>query len=269
MSQQEPRAITPSNAYHVHVLHKNHFFLKLKLGRFMTGRVIKQERAIRTRAALITGAAHEFAKSGFAGATVSKIARNAEVTLGALYFHFPDGKHELARAIVRGQPDTVTPPLPATGLQRAIDITLTWAWMMLDNPVVLAGARLVADQDQFLEMRDNSHAQWTEVISAAFDAAKAQSDVREEVDLQAMARLIVNAATGAQLHANMESQMRDLPNRMEETWRCLLPALARPEVIARLSFAEERGRPASAPGGKSHHPHQSSPGESGATDGLA
>ncbi|MFD7920694.1 ScbR family autoregulator-binding transcription factor [Streptomyces sp. NPDC059740] len=207
----------------------------------MAGRVVKQERAIRTRATLIRAAAEVFAESGFAGASVSNIARRAGLTLGAMYFHFQN-KEELAREIVLSQPATVVPPLESRGLQHAVDITLTWAYGMLDNPVLLAGARLVTDQEQFVSPRDNSHAQWTEIITQDFLEARRLRELRSGAEVAPMARLIVNACTGAQMHASLESGRRDLPQRVEETWRCVLPSLAVPSTAKRLEFGEARGR---------------------------
>ncbi|MFF2805660.1 TetR family transcriptional regulator [Streptomyces sp. NPDC058000] len=59
----------------------------------------KQDRAVRTRAALIGTAATEFAREGYAGAALSRISRAAGTSVGALTFHF-DSKADLAAAVV-------------------------------------------------------------------------------------------------------------------------------------------------------------------------
>ncbi|WP_255948451.1 ScbR family autoregulator-binding transcription factor [Streptomyces odontomachi] len=207
----------------------------------MPGRAAKQARGVRTRAALVRAAAEEFAECGYAGASVARIAKRAGVTLGTMYHHFPR-KGELAREIVRSQPDLVVPPIEAQGLQQIVDITLAWGYQLLDNPVLLAGARLVMDQDQFIEPDENSHKQWAEVVVHSFRAAQRKRELRAGVDVEAMARLVVNFCTGAQMHASMESGRKDLPDRIVEMWHCLLPALAVPSVAKRLEFGEERGR---------------------------
>lgn len=204
-------------------------------------REVKQERALRTRASLIRAAAEVFAERGFAGASVSRIADRAGVTLGAMYFHFKN-KEALAREIVRGQPDIVAPPIPSDGLQKLIDITLTWAYQMLDEPLLLAGARLVGDQELFISSEENSHQQWVEVLVSGFAEANEMDQLRADVDTKALARMIVSACTGAQMHAHMESGRRDLPGRVEEIWQCLLPAIAMPGVREHLLFGEARGR---------------------------
>ncbi|PAZ11408.1 TetR family transcriptional regulator [Streptomyces sp. SA15] len=207
----------------------------------MSGRVVKQERAARTRAALIRAAAETFAEYGFAGTTVSRIAERADLTLGAMYFHFKS-KEELARLIVTSQPELVVPPFDSQGLQHAIDVTLTWAYQLLDNPVLQAGARLVMDQEHFIDTSVNSHQQWTDILLHDFQQARRRRELRADVDIEAYAQLVVSACTGAQIHAQLETSHRDLPGRVEEMWRCLLPAVAVPSVAKKLLFGEERGR---------------------------
>ncbi|GAA0598552.1 TetR/AcrR family transcriptional regulator [Kribbella sandramycini] len=190
----------------------------------MAGRAVKQARAERTRATVLEAAAEVFAELGFSGASVMKIADRAGVTLGGVYFHFRS-KEELARAIVAGQPDFVVPPKASTGLQRAIDVTLVWARALAESPMLRAGARLVWEQDRFMGTVENSHEQWTVIVAADLQTAQDEGELRADVDVQAVARLVVNACTGAQMHSYVETAHKDLPDRVEEIWRCLLPAL--------------------------------------------
>ncbi|MEU6062846.1 helix-turn-helix domain-containing protein, partial [Streptomyces sp. NPDC047097] len=84
-----------------------------------------QERAVRTRQAILHAAAEVLGESGFAGASITKIAERAGATTGAMYFHFKS-KEDLARAVMTAQPDTVVPQLDAQGLQRIVDMTFLW-----------------------------------------------------------------------------------------------------------------------------------------------
>ncbi|GAA2238445.1 ScbR family autoregulator-binding transcription factor [Streptomyces nogalater] len=200
---------------------------------------------MRTRAALLHAAAETFAEYGFAGTTVSRIAERAGLTLGALYFHFKS-KEELARLIVTGQPELVVPQLDSQGLQHAVDLTLTWAHQLLDDPVLRAGARLVMDQELFIKPSVNSYRQWTGILLDDFEQARRRRELRADVDTEAYVRLIVGSCTGAQIHTQLETSHRDLPARVEEMWRCLLPALAVPSVARKVRFGEERARVASS-----------------------
>src|ERR1700760_2348443 len=54
----------------------------------------------RSRAALIDAAAQLFRRQGYAATGVNQILESADVKAGSLYHHFPDGKQELAAAVV-------------------------------------------------------------------------------------------------------------------------------------------------------------------------
>ena len=203
-------------------------------------REVKQERAIRTRAAIKHAAAEVFSEYGFAGAAVTKIAQRAGVTLGAMYFHF-ESKEALAREIVREQPERVHPPYESEGLQHATDVTLTWAHQVLRDPFLLAGARLVMEQELFISPEWNSHRQWTQVLMQDLAVAHGRRELRKGLDIDAVARLVVYACTGAQMHAHLESGRQDLPERVREIWRTLLPGIATPSAIKRVRLDDSRG----------------------------
>ncbi|MBJ7352702.1 MAG: TetR/AcrR family transcriptional regulator, partial [Rhodococcus sp.] len=74
----------------------------------------QQERARRTRAAIVEAAAAEFAKRGYAAASVNTILEGSNATKGAMYFHF-QSKEDLARAVL------------AAGLDRYVAISEKWA----------------------------------------------------------------------------------------------------------------------------------------------
>src|ERR1041384_4057222 len=54
----------------------------------------------RSRAALIDTAAALFRRQGYAATGVNQILQDADVKAGSLYHHFPNGKQELAAAVV-------------------------------------------------------------------------------------------------------------------------------------------------------------------------
>ncbi|MFD5769903.1 ScbR family autoregulator-binding transcription factor [Streptomyces sp. NPDC127049] len=196
----------------------------------------QQERSVRTRAAILRAGAEVFAELGFAGASVSKITRRANLTLGALYFHF-ESKEQLAREIVRAQPALVTSEA-ATGLRGAVDITLAWATQLTRDPLLLAGARLVMDQEYFVRSEEgNSYRQWTEVLLPYLQEAHAQGELRSGVDVLPLAQLVVNACTGAQMNSQLDSGRRDLPERLRQMWTLLLPLVATEEAAERVTEA--------------------------------
>ncbi|MBO8185850.1 TetR family transcriptional regulator [Streptomyces spirodelae] len=61
---------------------------------------MRQERATVTRERLLRAAALEFAQCGYSGTSLQAVCRTAEVSMGALTFHFP-AKSALAAAVAR------------------------------------------------------------------------------------------------------------------------------------------------------------------------
>ena len=56
----------------------------------------------RSRTALVDAAALLFRRQGYAATGVNQILETADVKAGSLYHHFPDGKQQLAAAVVDG-----------------------------------------------------------------------------------------------------------------------------------------------------------------------
>jgi TetR/AcrR family transcriptional repressor of lmrAB and yxaGH operons len=61
----------------------------------------------RSRTALIESAASLFRRQGYAATGVNQILATADVKAGSLYHHFPDGKAELAAAVVDAAGQTI------------------------------------------------------------------------------------------------------------------------------------------------------------------
>lgn len=107
----------------------------------------KQERATRTRDALIRSAAREFDQHGYAPARLSVISTGAGVSPGALHFHF-ENKAAVAAAVeaeaaaaLRRTARTVHREA-SNALQSLADTTHALAGLLREDVVVRAGFRL-------------------------------------------------------------------------------------------------------------------------------
>ncbi|MFJ6617052.1 ScbR family autoregulator-binding transcription factor [Kitasatospora sp. NPDC091335] len=109
--------------------------------------MVKQERAGRTRRAVLLAAAETFARVGFEAASLVDISRRAGVSKGALYFHFVS-KQALADGVRcaagRQVGSAALRALRAEGpaLQGLIDFSHELAGMLREDVVVRAGVRL-------------------------------------------------------------------------------------------------------------------------------
>ncbi|MFB7450169.1 ScbR family autoregulator-binding transcription factor [Streptomyces sp. NPDC056194] len=204
----------------------------------------KQERATRTRDALISSAAREFERHGYALATLSAISSGAGVSPGALHFHF-ENKAAVACAVEDEACATLRRAARivygrrSNALQNLADTSHALAGLLRDDVVVRAGFRLSCADDSRTEL--NLRQEWQSCVQqrlaeAADEGLLAAGTGRR----QDLARMIVAATIG------LEALCRDndewlSPRSVTSLWRTLLPMLADPGALAGL---EPAGSPA-------------------------
>jgi AcrR family transcriptional regulator len=194
----------------------------------------QQHRAQATRGAILRAAAEEFDRLGYDGAPLSAILKRSGVTKGAFYFHFPS-KEALAAALVQMQHDTWPQVLgrwrargfdPLRTLVGLIDDSVT----MLSRDVVLrAGVRLTADREFGCPGVSSPHLRWEKFLGEVLTAAQEAGQLRPDVDPEAAARVLCSAGLGARLTSSLATRCADLPDRMREVWRYLLPGVVAEE----------------------------------------
>ncbi|NJP66153.1 ScbR family autoregulator-binding transcription factor [Streptomyces spiramenti] len=212
---------------------------------------VRQERAERTRRALITAAAELFDQRGYHGVGLNAILRRAGVTTGAMYFHFAS-KEDLARAVIIGQADGLDLEGDARGLQQLVDLCQHIAVTMRSDVLLRAGVRLAVEQSEADLLDYSIYGWWSSRFAACLETAREMGQLRPGVDVDTFARVIVASFTGTQTMSRLSNSWSDLPDRIEEMLCCLLPALASEEVLATLTvsgapFGEALSRTA-APG---------------------
>ncbi|MEU1598431.1 ScbR family autoregulator-binding transcription factor [Streptomyces sp. NPDC005708] len=206
----------------------------------------RQERAIRTRQAILIAAAEVFDEVGYEAATISDVLQRSGVTKGALYFHFAS-KEELAQAVLAAQV-TSLPPVPQQDLklQESLDQALLLAYLLkkgTGDPIVQGSVRLTVDQGSpkdHLNRRVPMQA-WTEHTQSVFEEAKRRGEILPHVDVAALAKLFVAGFTGVQVYSRIMAEREDLAERVADLYRHLMPSVAVPGVLVRLDFSPERG----------------------------
>ncbi|MFF1512278.1 ScbR family autoregulator-binding transcription factor [Streptomyces sp. NPDC058326] len=200
----------------------------------------KQERAARTRTALIRSAAREFDQHGYTLATLTAISSGAGVSPGALHFHF-ENKAAVAAAV---EADATT-ALRRTArivyghrsnaLQNLADTTHALARLLREDIVVRAGFRLSCSHSCRTDL--NLRQEWQSCVQqrlaeAADEGLLAAGPGRQ----QDLARTIVAATVGLET-LGAENSAWLSPATVTGLWRTLLPLLARPETLAGLEPA--------------------------------
>ncbi|QLJ02216.1 MULTISPECIES: ScbR family autoregulator-binding transcription factor [unclassified Streptomyces] len=199
----------------------------------------QQERAVRTRRAVLEAAAAVFAERGYAAATIAEILNRAGVTKGALYFHF-DSKAALARGVLQEQISTEYHVPRELKLQEWVDAGMTLADRLPREPLLLAGVRLSADL-RGRNVFGSAWPAWAEFTAARLAEAKSRGEVLAHVVPEESAQVFLGAWTGVQLVSQALADWADLDERMAALFDHLLPAIAVPSVLDRLDTAPDRG----------------------------
>ncbi|WP_262064536.1 ScbR family autoregulator-binding transcription factor [Streptomyces sp. STR69] len=199
--------------------------------------MVKQERAARTRQALVRAAAEVFAQDGFAIASINSISRRAGVSNGALHFHFAS-KQDLARAVedaAAAVVRTVAGPAREGGpepLQRLIDATHALMGRLDQDVLVRAGFELGSGsprRDGAVDLRG----QWQDWVEEVLKDAEREGVLAEGVSAADAAVTVVAATVGfEQLGADDPAWMSAAT--LVQFWDLLLPRLASAEALGRL-----------------------------------
>ncbi|MGP3978926.1 ScbR family autoregulator-binding transcription factor [Streptomyces sp. 8N114] len=198
----------------------------------------RQERAVRTRRAVLEAAAEVFAEHGYAAATVADILARAGVTKGALYFHF-DSKEALAKGVLEEQAAHYLLPQELK-LQEWVDSGLTLAHRLPQDAMLRAGARLSTDL-RGLEEYGTAFPLWTQFSATVLIEAQRRGEVLPHVDPKETAELMVSAFHGVQLYSQVTTGWADVEQRVCVLFRHVLPTIAAPALLSRIDITPDRG----------------------------
>ncbi|WP_037967986.1 ScbR family autoregulator-binding transcription factor [Streptomyces sp. SS] len=194
----------------------------------------KQERAARTRDALIRSAAGEFDRRGYDLATLSAISSGAGVSPGALHFHF-ENKAAVAVAVEYEAAARLRRTArfeyrrPSDALRNLADTTHALARLLREDVVVRAGFRLSCANDLRTEL--NLRQEWQSCVQqrlaeAADEGLLAFGPERQ----QDLARTVVAATVGLEALGRDNDEWLS-PRTVTGLWRTLLPLLAGPDAF--------------------------------------
>jgi AcrR family transcriptional regulator len=198
----------------------------------------RQERAVRTRRAVLQAAAEVFAEHGYAAATVSDILARAGVTKGALYFHF-DSKEALAKGVLEEQAAHYLLPQELK-LQEWVDSGMVLAHQLPKDPMLRAGARLSTDL-RGQEEHGTAFPLWTRFTSTVLVEAQQRGEVLPHVVPKETAELMVSAFHGVQLFSQVTTGWADVEERVCILFRHILPTIGAPALLSRIDLTPDRG----------------------------
>ncbi|MFF9061194.1 ScbR family autoregulator-binding transcription factor [Streptomyces sp. NPDC101213] len=201
----------------------------------------KQERAIRTRRAIVEAAGAVFDEHGYTSTTIAMVLERAQVTKGALYFHFAS-KEALAQAVLNEQVPFGSVPAQPCKLQEIVDMTFVVARRLLDNALLRGSVRLAVDQETPSGVdHGEPFRQWAQTLTDLLEAARQRGELLPTVKPAETVGLLVGTFTGIQLMSRALTDRADLGDRLAVMWAHILPSIAVPGLLPGIDARADRG----------------------------
>ena len=199
--------------------------------------MVRQARSEATRRKIITSAVELFNEIGYSATGLGDIIERAEMTKGALYYHF-DSKESLATAIIEeGSAHLVeafrsitTSSAPA--LECIIHGVFVVADLMSTDQIARSGTHLLRAFGEFNDVAARTYGGWAAEVTECTRRAIDEGDLRGDLDPQAVGETIVGSMLGAELLANATTAGADVLQHLARTWKVLLPAIVSPESLS-------------------------------------
>jgi AcrR family transcriptional regulator len=216
--------------------------------------MVRQARSEATRRKIITSAVELFNEIGYPATGLGDIIERAEMTKGALYYHF-DSKESLATAIIEEGSSRLADAFhnittsSAPALEGIIHGLFVVADLMITDRVARSGIQLLRAFGEFNEVAARTYSDWTAEMTERTRQAIDEGDVRAELDPQAVGETIIGSMLGAELLASATAAGADVLQRVARAWRVLLPAIVSQESLAYFEefLARESMRHSPAP----------------------
>ena len=194
-----------------------------------------ERRAETTRQRLIAAASHQFAHRPYSTVSLDDILAEAELTKGAMYFHF-SSKQALAVAIIENLAErsrTAVTELLArrmSGLETVIDLIYLLAVQDIQHEVVRAGVRLLESLDDNTAMPPALWHSWIEFITTLIQKAVTEGDVVDHDDPEDIAKMLVALWVGIRRISDLDELEHYIDN-LEKAWILALPSFTNPDRI--------------------------------------
>ncbi|MGW7046868.1 TetR family transcriptional regulator [Streptomyces avermitilis] len=212
--------------------------------------MVKQERAARTRAALVKAAAAEFDRNGYDGTSLARVSKAAGISMGALTFHFSskgalaDTVQEEGRALMRAALKQAT-SRPAPALQTVVTVSLALTGLVEEDIVARSAVRLVRERSEADFWTDI----WLPTVRRLLEEASAHGQLRDDALAADVAALAEILTAGAEAHVRrlLDTGTRhgSATAQLERAWRLALAGVCAPagagKVPAAMARAQSQG----------------------------
>ncbi|OBH49464.1 TetR/AcrR family transcriptional regulator [Mycobacterium mantenii] len=190
-------------------------------------------RADATRQQILRAASHQFARRPYHDVGLDDILAEAELTKGAMYFHFKS-KHALAVAIIDFQTESGAEAVRdllsrgLSGLETLIDFSYLIAIKDIKTDVVRSGLNLMESIGLADGLQEKLFDQWIKALASVAEQAKAEGDISADCDPRDLGRLMVSLHMGLRKTSNLDDPERFLRD-LEQCWSLLLTGVLQPD----------------------------------------
>src|SRR5271156_4181219 len=187
-----------------------------------------------TRQRLIAAAARQFADRPYSMVSLDDILAEAELTKGAMYFHFAS-KQALALAIIDDLTEmsraavTELVARKMSGLETVIDLVYLLAVQDTQNEVARAGVRLLDALDN-TSMGTPLWQSWIDTVTTLIQKAATEGDDVDHHDPQDIAKMLVALWVGIRRISDLDQPEHHLDN-LQNAWILALPSFTNPHRI--------------------------------------
>ncbi|MGA3254984.1 MAG: TetR/AcrR family transcriptional regulator [Mycobacterium sp.] len=195
---------------------------------------VSEGRAGTTRQRLIAAASRQFARRSYSMVSLDDILVEAELTKGAMYFHFPS-KQALALAIIDDLSEmsraAVTELLAhrMSGLETLIDLVYLRAVQDTQNELARAGVRLLDALDN-TDLGTPLWQSWIEFVTTLTQKAIAEGDFIDQHDPEDIAKMLVALWVGMRRISDPDQPEHYLDN-LQKALILALPSFTDPDRI--------------------------------------
>ena len=195
---------------------------------------VSEGRAGTTRQRLIAAASRQFARRSYSMVSLDDILAEAELTKGAMYFHFPS-KQALALAIIDDLTEmsrTAVTELLAhrmSGLETLIDLVYLRAVQDTQNELARAGVRLLDALDN-TDLGTPLWQSWIEFVTTLTQKAIAEGDFIDQHDPEDIAKMLVALWVGMRRISDPDQPEHYLDN-LQKALILALPSFTDPDRI--------------------------------------
>jgi TetR/AcrR family transcriptional regulator, transcriptional repressor for nem operon len=193
-----------------------------------------ERRADSTRQRLIAAASRQFAHHPYSMVSLDDILAEAELTKGAMYFHFAS-KQALALAIIDDLTEmsraavTELVARKMSGLETVIDLVYLLAVQDTQNEVARAGVRLLDTLDN-TELATTQWRSWIQTVTALTQKAATEGDIADHHDPEDIAKMLVALWVGIRRISDLDQPEHHLDN-LKKAWILALPSFTNPDRI--------------------------------------